>query len=91
MHTPFTSLAILSLFFRGFFRENERLDDITGCRYNARSPDHRRDRNQRPEKLFPCKAGLDTDRNIHQPGSGSCVQCRKSRHADKHERLWVQT
>jgi hypothetical protein len=49
MHTPFPLLAILSRFFGGFFCEYDRLDDVTGCRDHTRSPDHWRDRNQRPE------------------------------------------
>ena len=34
----------------------QRFEDISGGRDDACSPDHRRDGNRRPEKLFPCKA-----------------------------------
>jgi hypothetical protein len=90
MHTQFNSFAVLSRFHLGFSREKERLDDITGCRYNAQSRSPARSQSASREAVR-VKADLATDRNIHQPGSGSCAQCRKSRHEDKHERLWVQT
>jgi len=42
--------------FHALDRLKRTTDAVPGGRDDACSPDHRRDRNQHPEKLFPCKA-----------------------------------